>query len=520
MTARQQKQRSFITIVLIIAVLLPIAGSIWFAHNSSNTKFHQELQIYATRVESRTQQVLRQANVVLQDLNTLKQTPCSPQHILAMRQLSYINLYIKEIIRMEGLTAQCSTRTSTRHALVFPEPDITTKNGYTFRYTSHNDLNIIYEMIGIGYQKYMVLIDPRSFIDTISYSRYDVNVALIGTINHRILASSKPFDIRAWQQARDKSANSLIMNGNRYIFMPVPSSLLVVVAWVPMAPLDKAWRQQLFIWVPSGILVSLLAAAFIWRILRRLQSPHYQLSEAIHSNVLEIHYQPIIKLNSGKMVGAEALVRWPQPDGTLLPPDVFIPLAEQTGLIEQLSQNVVEKVFEQMGEWLRRHPQIHIAINLAAEDLSSTQLLVRMNHLTERAGLAPGQIAIELTERSFARTDVIAPILTRYRQAGYPVCIDDFGTGYSSLSYLQELDADILKIDKTFVRALGHKQVTTHIIKIAHTLKLEMIAEGIETLGQEIWLKQHGVQYGQGWLYSKALPHDAFITWAEENLSQ
>ena len=130
-----------------------------------------------------------------------------------------------------------------------------------------------------------------------------------------------------------------------------------------------------------------------------------------------------------------------------------------------------------------------------------------------------GELAVEeLTEREFADPKNSAPFIAKYRQAGHSIYIDDFGTGYSSLSYLQDLDVDILKIDKSFVDALEYNNVTPHIIEIAKTLKLEMVAEGIETENQEAWLRQHGVQYGQGWLYSKALPKAEFILWAEKRL--
>lgn len=171
-----------------------------------------------------------------------------------------------------------------------------------------------------------------------------------------------------------------------------------------------------------------------------------------------------------------------------------------------------------MGSWLKSHPEQHISINLEASDLASKTLPTLLSTLLNRSQISPSQIALELTEREFADPKTSAPIVARYRNAGHSIYIDDFGTGYSSLSYLQNLDVDVLKIDKSFVDALEYKNVTPHIIEMAKTLKLKMVAEGIETTRQEQWLRQHGVHYGQGWLYSKPLPATAFILWAEQRL--
>ncbi len=240
--------------------------------------------------------------------------------------------------------------------------------------------------------------------------------------------------------------------------------------------------------------------------------------DAIDNREINVHYQPIVSLSSGKIVGAEALARWQQADGTFLSPEIFIALAEQTGLTEPLTRLIIETVFEDMGSWLKSHPEQHISINLEASDLASETLPTLLSTLLNRSQISPSQIALELTEREFADPKTSAPIVARYRNAGHSIYIDDFGTGYSSLSYLQNLDVDVLKIDKSFVDALEYKNVTPHIIEMAKTLKLKMVAEGIETTEQEQWLRQHGVHYGQGWLYSKPLPATAFILWAEQRL--
>ena len=199
----------------------------------------------------------------------------------------------------------------------------------------------------------------------------------------------------------------------------------------------------------------------------------------------------------------------------MLNPDVFIPLAEQTGLVTQLTEKVIELIFLELGEWLHQHPKFHISVNLGTRDVRSLHILEVISPYLLRYAIMPQQIAFEITERGFADPKVTAPIIAQYRNAGHAIYIDDFGTGYSSLSYLQDLDIDVLKIDKSFVDAIGYKNVTPHIIEMANSLGILMVAEGIETPVQATWLREQGVQYGQGWLFSKAVPKDKFIEWFE-----
>jgi sensor c-di-GMP phosphodiesterase-like protein len=231
-----------------------------------------------------------------------------------------------------------------------------------------------------------------------------------------------------------------------------------------------------------------------------------------------VHYQPIVCLKTGKIVGAEALSRWKLADGAFLSPDIFIPLAEQTGLITTLTEYIVTSVFSDLGKWLHKHPNMHVSINLAPEDLASTALHELIRHNLQFWKVQPSQIALELTERQFAAPEISQPLMAAYRNEGHSIYLDDFGTGYSSLSYLKDLNIDVLKIDKSFIGTLKHQPVTPHIIEMAKTLQMEMVAEGIETDEQRHWLSGHGVQFGQGWLFSKARPKTEFILWAETNL--
>ena len=509
---------SLVTGILIFSVLVPICLSIWLAHRQAEDKFVDALDNYASRVLIRTDKVVTQAKEALNHLQAFEGVPCSPLQLREMRRVAFSWRYVQEVIYIDNLRPLCSSLEQTSHAAPFPPPMRVTEDGYSAWLTTQNDLGFHRYMAVLGQGHYLVLVDPASLVDVIPFGEIAIDAALVGNTTRRIFASSNTLDPHIRDMIMGQEMTSIQYDGSMYVMKPVPELGFTVVAWATLKPLAETWHRQLLLWLPFGILISLLAALFVLRILRRIQSPRNRLLDAINSRDFVVHYQPIVALCSGKIVGAEALTRWPQPDGSSLSPDIFIPLAEQTGLVSQLTQLVIEKVFEDMGSWLHLHPDQHISINLAPADLTSGTLPPLLSHLLNKWKVHPGQIALEVTERGFADPKISAPAISAFRRSGHPVYIDDFGTGYSSLSYLQDLDVDTLKIDKSFVDALEYKNVTPHIIEMAKSLKLAMVAEGVETAGQLAWLHQHGVQYGQGWYYSKALPKTEFILWAENNL--
>jgi len=214
----------------------------------------------------------------------------------------------------------------------------------------------------------------------------------------------------------------------------------------------------------------------------------------------------------GVVAGAAVVLR--RPDGSLVRPDLFIPLAEDTGLIEALTDQVMDNVIADMRDLLVQDRSAHIAINLAAEDVSSGRALKVLTQKLQGTGIHPQQIWLEATERGFIDIQRARNSLAATRRAGHCVAIDDFGVGYSSLHYLQQLPLDALKIDKSFIDAIGTDSatspVTSHIIDMAKTLGLFTVAEGVEAPAQLAYLQSRQVEFGQGWLFSKPLPPEAF----------
>jgi diguanylate cyclase (GGDEF)-like protein/PAS domain S-box-containing protein len=248
--------------------------------------------------------------------------------------------------------------------------------------------------------------------------------------------------------------------------------------------------------------------------LDRLQLQN-QLRKAIDERQLEVFYQPKLALASGRLSGAEALVRWRHPSLGLVGPGEFIGLAEETGLISAIGEQVLRMACAQACEWQRMGlPAIRVSVNLSVHQLRQGKLVSLVRQVLEETGLAPQWLELELTESQLL--DSVEHIITTFRQLrelGIRLAIDDFGTGYSSLSYLKRFPVDAVKIDQAFIRGLDEGSqdaaITRAIIEMAHSLGLEVVAEGVETLSQQEFLREHGCDEVQGYFISQPVAaHD------------
>jgi EAL domain-containing protein (putative c-di-GMP-specific phosphodiesterase class I) len=214
-----------------------------------------------------------------------------------------------------------------------------------------------------------------------------------------------------------------------------------------------------------------------------------------------------VALASGRVVGAEALVRWAHPTRGLLGPDSFIPLAERTGQIVDLDLHVLAQACRQRGRWAEAGLPLTVAVNLSGRTLEDPDTVAAIADVLDDTGTPPGAIELELTESTSMQHDTDLPaLLDRLKGLGLRLAVDDFGTGYSMLSWLHQLPIDRLKIDRSFVGRLGlgaDSAVVTAILAMAHNLDLEVVAEGVETPAQADLLRSHGCAIAQGYLYGR-----------------
>jgi EAL domain-containing protein (putative c-di-GMP-specific phosphodiesterase class I) len=234
-----------------------------------------------------------------------------------------------------------------------------------------------------------------------------------------------------------------------------------------------------------------------------------------------LHYQPKVCIESRKLQGFEALVRWRHPVHGLIPPDDFIPLAEETGLIVDLGDWVLNEACRQVAAWGELAGRITVAVNVSAQQLLHNSLVDRIAALTMRHGIEPSRLQIELTESVvMAAPETTAELLQRLRKLGVTVAVDDFGTGYSSLSYLRRLPIDVIKIDRSFVMSADSNdedaQIVRTVIALGQALRLDIVAEGVETPAQAALLQSLGCSVAQGFLYAKPGTGAQVASWLGE----
>lgn len=234
------------------------------------------------------------------------------------------------------------------------------------------------------------------------------------------------------------------------------------------------------------------------------------LRDAIAGGQLVLHYQPVIALASRDLIGFEALVRWNHPREGLIQPDFFIPLAEERGLIDDLTWTVLRLAIEQAARWADSLP-VPIAVNLSATNLNDEGFPDKLAHLCREHGVKPHQIDLELTETATSSdTKRLKAILSRIRLKGFRLAIDDFGIGYSSMMQLRSLPFSTLKIDKSFVNDMLHSEdaeiIVNAILALAGAFRMDVIAEGIETEAQLSALLRRGAVVGQGYLIARPAP--------------
>ncbi|MEC1759864.1 EAL domain-containing protein [Schinkia azotoformans] len=240
------------------------------------------------------------------------------------------------------------------------------------------------------------------------------------------------------------------------------------------------------------------------------------LKKALENDEFRLHYQPKVNLVTGRIWAVEALIRWEHPKKGIIPPLEFIPFAEESGWIVPIGDWVLRTACQQLKDWLNEgfHPMV-MAVNLSASQFYQPDFVKTVQSVIEETGIPPEYIEFEITESIMLNSESVLPVIRDLKQIGVRIGLDDFGTGFCSLYYLKEFPIDFIKIDQSFVQNCTtdskDETIVKAIIAMSHQLKLEVIAEGIETKEQLIFLQQHLCNTGQGYFFSKPIPSQEFV---------
>ena len=504
---RRRALTSLLTLAALLAGLLPVAAGLYFSWVYTLRVETQHLDALAQQALARAEQVFDEAQSELAGLDSIPQPACSPAHIQRLQQIAYCTPFVREIAYVENGAIACSSMGEADHGRQLPAADWSDGNGRQIWFRVTHTLDDVRPSVAISRGNHLALIHASHFQ---ARPVGDTRLAVLSTTDWLPLAHVDepllPSMIDTAVTGRER------IQGDRLYAVAQSTRLpIVAVGAQTRAQLMAAWTQPLVMMTLLGVLLSTLLMWAVRRFARDYFSPATALLAAIRRGELRVAYHPQIRLSDGRCVGAELLVRWPDQNEPVMSTDDLVHLAEHSGFEHEITARVLRTAIAEIGDLLQRRPELTVSLNLASHDLERGDIVGLLTEVIEGSGIRRSQIELELTERNLIQAGPAADALAQLREAGHTVLLDDFGTGYSSLSYLHDLPVDALKIDRAFVGTIGaetpHAPLVPHIVEIARSRKLHMVAEGVETEQQASYLRQQGVEVAQGYLYAR--PMDA-----------
>ncbi len=520
---RNQTAIRLLYVLAALAGVLPPVLFLGYAFRQSVTDVERQLDFVGSGTLVRAESVLDTVGSTLRKVASITQGRVDNTTIATLRQAVFLDRYVQAIgIRTENALLCTSEHLYDRPETILdpqgrplPQPGTVAVQEPAERGFPTKSLVILYSFAdGMAVEG---LINPSLFSEFFDYYARESDCRAFVYFDGRELLTDFGEDGIPAPQQVDLAGNERLqwLDGQLVRVKRSQKYPIYTVTAASESAVTAKWARSALEFGIGGILVAALLSGLVIRVAQRTQSLEADLREAVKFGEIDVHYQPVIDLQTGLCVGAEALMRWPHPRRGMIPAIEFIAVAERTELILPMTEVLLKKIAAALGPMLREDPALHIGINLAPQHFATTRIIDAVAEIT-RNDLPPSQLIFEITERGLVSDEdtVARTVMTGLSSTGAKLAVDDFGTGYSSLSYLQRFPLDYLKIDKAFVDGISSETESSglvdQIIRIAKSLGMDIIAEGVEQPFQAEYLKAHGVHLAQGWHFGRPMPAHKF----------
>ncbi len=494
-----------------VMVILPVCVALLAAYQLSLHDQGNRAQVLADVVLDRTTHTSAQiANVYDKMAPFGPDQACSPAAVATMRQIDLGSTLLQGVGYVEGATLKCSSLTDARPVAVGPV-DYISATGSAFR--RNRRLEIAPEtplLLVTGPSGYTALIHP-ALVFSLAGDTAELPAGLVAHLSRVVIVSSG-VDLGDWDSVpigAPDSSGTLSRGDQLIAWHRSPQWDNFSYAAVPLSSVWEGFLELSRLFVPAGLVGGVLTLMLLRRVLAGRQSLPSLLRTGLRRGEIFVVYQPIADMQTGNWVGAEVLARWQRPGGEMVSPDVFVSIAEKHGLVERLTHLVVEAALRDFADFAAKRPSFFLSINISTADLRSADFPAFLIASCKAAGMPPGSVHLEITEREAVDPEREAESLRTLRGYGFAIGIDDFGIGYSNLAYLDTLQLDYIKIDKAFVHSAAQGElggeIIDHVVGMARTRHLDVIAEGVEREEQRQILLCRGVSLAQGWLFGRPM---------------
>ena len=505
LSAKQQRLLAVI-IGVVVAAATMTAFTLWL-HGLIDRRGREEVELAARRSIGLAELRIDAALASLDSLAARGVDGCRGSHMDALQQAAFFNPSVKEIsVVSPGGRVLCGSA----GANVGPRTIITSQRpagggSTTIEVVSVDDRQTMVRVLREGGAVGLAALIPAPlFGTTVSQQGGALNASIrMMTRDGTVIVE------RGSVPAADSDPFVARQHSDRYG--------LTAAAWLPRAALQGELERLKGQATAFGatIFVAILALAVLLP-RRRRNDPFGDFEQAIAANEFVPYYQPVVDIRTGRLRGAEVLVRWRKADGSIVLPSTFIPFAESTGLILPLTRTLMRRVCEEVGEAIGNRPDITIGFNLAAPHFADDRIIADVRDIFGDSPIPLRQVTLEVTERQPLENLAAARrVIAGLQELGCGVAIDDVGTGHGGLSYILKLGADTIKIDKLFIDAMGSEHHSTTILEtlvdLARSMRMDVVAEGVETFEQVLKLRELGILAAQGHVFCPPLPGSSFL---------